>query len=59
MTTTTPFHINDTVRNTKFLALYNWWLSIQFPPLKAYQIAKAKTMKLYPISPSEPLYRAN
>lgn len=52
----TPFHIQDTIRNTKFLALYHWWLSTQFPPRKAYQIAKAKTMKEYPIKQWEPLY---
>lgn len=49
ITVATPFHIQDTIRNTKFLALYHWGLSTQFPPRKAYQIAKAKTMKEYPI----------
>lgn len=59
ITVATPFHILDTIRNTKFLALYHWGLSTQFPPRKAYQIAKTKTMKEYPISSSEPLYRSN
>lgn len=55
--TQTPFHIRDQVRNAKFLSLYHWLKWLGNHPRQSYFIAKKKTLQIYPINPSEPLYR--
>jgi len=56
MKSVTPFDPNDQVRNTKFNQVYHWAMSIGKTPTNAYFIAKNKTLKDFPINPSEPLY---
>lgn len=44
------------IRQSRFLALYHWGKSISMTPTKAYNMARTKVLKQFPIKPGETFY---
>ena len=58
-TNETPFANGDMIRQSRFLSLYHWGKSISMTPSKAYNMARAKTLKELPIVRGETFYPLN